>query len=225
MENSNNEIENLLIICEADEGKLKILLKKREKEPYYGYWVLPGEFIDSKTTVENSTKQIFNDLAPIDYTYSFSSQIFSDLNRYENKRVIALTTVVITDKQVIELKKKKENIEWFDIDELPKLGFDHKEIIEKVSQEIKYKISCNYHDILLYLFPSDFTLSELQTFYENMARKEMDRRNFKKKIVAQDLIIDTGVKDTFGGGRPSTLYKFNVEKMKGMRLWKKKDGV
>jgi len=218
MENSNNEIENLLVICAADEGKLKVLLKKREKEPYYGYWVLPGEFIDSNITEEESTKQIFNALVPFDYTYTFQGETFSDLNRYEGRRVIALTNIVITDKQLIDLKKEKENIEWFDVDELPKLGFDHGKIIEKISTELKYKIACNYHDILIYLFPSDFTLSELQTFYESMVGEEIDRRNFKKKITTLNLITDTGVKDTLSGGRPSTLYKFNIESMKGTRL-------
>ena len=218
MENSNNEIENLLIICAADEGKLKILLKKREKEPYFGYWILPGEFIDTETTLEESSKQIFRKLAPVDYVKTFQGATFSSLDRYTDKRVIALTTIIIADKQLIDMKKEQENTEWFEIDNLPKLGFDHKEIIETVSKEIKYKITCNYDDILLSLFPSDFTLSELQTFYENVVGEEVDRRNFKKKITTQNLIIDTGIKDTTGSGRPSSLYRFNVEKMKGTRL-------
>lgn len=218
MENSNNEIENLLLICAADEGKLKVLLKKREKEPYFGYWVLPGEFVSSEETIKESTKQIFSDIAPIDYIYSYEGKTYSDLNRYVDKRVIALTTIVIADKNLIELRKEKENIEWFDIDNLPKLGFDHRQIVEELSREIKYKITCNYHDILLHLFPSDFTLSELQSFYENIAQKEEDRKNFKKKIVSQDLIIDTGIKDKMGTGRPSTLYRFNIDNMKGTRL-------
>lgn len=218
MENSYNEIENLLVICAADEGKLKVFLKKREKEPYFGYWVLPGEFIDTKTTIEESSKQIFNDIAPLEYTKAFAGATFSKIDRYTDRRVIALTTVVITDKQLIDIKKEKENTEWFDVDNLPKLGFDHKEIVEAVSNDIKYKITSNYDDILLSLFPSDFTLAELQTFYENMAGTDIDRRNFKKKITSQDLIVDTGEKDNTGGGRPSTLYRFNVEKMKGTRI-------
>ncbi len=218
MENSNNEVENLLIICAADEGKLKVFLKKREKEPYYGYWILPGELLDTKTTLEESSRQIFNEIVPLDYIKSFAGTTFSNLDRYTDKRVIALTTVIIADKQLIDMKKTKENTEWFDVDNLPKLGFDHKEIIETVSKEIKYKVTCNYEDILLSLFPSDFTLSELQTFYENIVGEEIDRRNFKKKITSQDLIIDTGIKDIAGGGRPSTLYRFNIEKMKGTRL-------
>ncbi|MBR3199089.1 MAG: NUDIX hydrolase [Bacilli bacterium] len=218
MENSNNEIENLLIICAADEGKLKVLLKKREKEPYFGYWILPSEFIDNNTTMEESIKQIFEEISPIEYNYSYEDKTFDALNRYENKRVFALTNVVITDKQLVDLKKEKENTEWFNIDELPKIGFDHKEILEKVSKEIKYKIACNYHDILLYLFPSDFTLTELQIFYENITSDEEARKNFKKKILSQDLINDTGIKDNLGSGRPSTLYRFNVDKMRGIRL-------
>lgn len=218
MNYSNNEIENLLIICAADEGKLKLFLKKREKEPYLGYWVLPGEFIDNNTTLEQSNKQIFKTIAQLDYNKSFEGPTFSNINRYADKRVIALTTIIISDKQLIDIKKEKDNTEWFDIDNLPKLGFDHKEIIEKACAEIKYKIKCNYDDILLSLFPSDFTLSELQTFYQNMVGEDIDRRNFKKKITSQNLIVDTGEKESNGSGRPSTLYRFNVEKMKGIRL-------
>ena len=215
MNYSNNEIENLLIICAADEGKLKVFLKKREKEPYFGYWVLPGEFVDSNTTLEESSKQIFNNIAPIDYYKSFEGPTFSNINRYSDRRVIALTTIIISDKQLIDLKKEKENTEWFDIENLPKLGFDHKQIINDICDEIRHKIRCNYDDILLSLFPSDFTLSELQSFYENIVGEEIDRRNFKKKIMSQDLIVDTGEKDNTRSGRPSTLYRFNIDKMKG----------
>lgn len=218
MENSNNEVENLLIIYSADEGKLKVLLKKREKEPYKSYWVLPGEFLDKATTLEESSKQIFNELAKLNYSYSFQGDTFSDLDRYSDRRVIALTTVIITDKQLLDIKKEKDNIEWFDVDNLPKLGFDHKEIVEVVSQDVKKRIASNYNGILLSLFPSDFTLSELQSFYENITEKEIDRRNFKKKITTENLIVDTGLKDVAGNGRPGTLYRFNNKTIKDMRL-------
>ena len=210
----NNIIENLLIIYTADEGKLKILLKKKSEEPYKGYWILPSEILDSETTLEESSQRLFNKTTNIKSEDIFQGNIFSELDRNPVDRVIGITHIAITDKNIVDLKKEND-IEWFDIDKLPKIGYDHKHIIEATTKDMKEKIIYNHSNILLDLFKSDFTLSELQKFYENIMGKTIDRRNFRKKILNQDLVIDTGEKTNTGTGRPGKLYRFNKENMKG----------
>ena len=80
------------------------------------------------------------------------------------------------------------------------------------------RILNNYSNILVKFFPSDFTLTEFQNFYENISGKNIDRRNFRKKIMSQQLVIDTGEKTDNKAGRPGILYKFNEKKMRGTRL-------
>ena len=124
---------------------------------------------------------------------------------------------MLKDKNVVDLKKE-ETTEWFDIDELPKIGYNHSEIIEKATNVIKEKIIYNSENIILELYRNDFTLSELQTFYENITGKTVDRRNFRKKILSQDLVIDTVEKTSSAAGRPGKLYIFNKDNVKGKIL-------
>ena len=219
MENSYyNLLETLLLIYSVDEGKLKIYLKKKQDEPYKGYWTLPSAPLDTQTTIEENAHKIYKSMTNLDETYMFQSKVFSDLNRDPNNRIIGISFIAITDKTLTDIKQDNKDVAWFDVEELPKLGFDHANIIEEVTKEVKRKIIVNYNDMLLAFFPSDFTLPELQNFYENVLGKPIDRRNFHKKYVNQELVIDTGFKTSKGSGRPGTLYRFNLEKMKGKRI-------
>ena len=193
-------------------------MQKKQDEPYKGYWVLPSATLDNKTTLEENAHKIYKDMTNLDETYMFQSKIFSNLDRNPNNRVIGTAFVAVTDKTLTDMKQESNDKAWFDIQELPKLGFDHANIIEEVSKEISSQITTNYNDMLLAFFPSDFTLPELQLFYENVLGKPIDRRNFHKKYVNQELVIDTGFKTSKGSGRPGTLYRFNLDKMKGKRL-------
>lgn len=213
-----NLLENLVLIYSADEGKLKILLKKRLEEPYKNYWTIPGDMLDEKTTLEESTRDIFERETNVKVRSIIQGSVFSNLKRNRDARIIAFTNVVITDKDLVDMKKDNDLLEWFEVDSLPKLAFDHRDIIEKVTEDIKEKITLNYSDILLELFPSDFTLPDFQLFYENVIGKEIDRRNFRKKIFNQNLVIDTGFKSNKKMGRPSTLYRFNPDEIRGKRI-------
>ena len=168
--------------------------------------------------LEDNAKIIYQKTTGLDEGSIFQTKAFSKLERDLNERVIAITFVAITDKTLIDIKQNTKEKAWFQIDELPKLGFDHEQIINEVISELRKKITTNYDDMLIKFFPSDFTLPELQNFYEFVLSKPIDRRNFHKKFVNQELVIDTGFKTTKGSGRPGTLYRFNIDKMKGKRL-------
>ena len=213
-----NVLETLLLIYAADEGKLKIYLKKKLDEPYKGYWTIPNAPLDNQTTLEENANIIYKSMTSLDLTNILEGKTFSDINRDPNGRIIGTTFITITDKTLVDLKKDDEDKAWFDVDELPKLGFDHEKIINEITKELKQKIVTNYNDMLLKCFPSDFTLPEMQNFYENMLGKTIDRRNFHKKFASQELVIDTGVKTSKAIGRPGALYRFNTSKMKGKRL-------
>ena len=212
----NNTIESLLIIYTADEGKLKILLKKKEEEPYKGYWIIPGEKLTDDTALEDNPKVAFKNIANINIEDIKAAGIYSEININE-ERIIELTYTTIIDKNIVDIKKD-DSTEWFDIDELPKIGYNHSEIIEKAVKDIKEKIIYNSDNIMLELFRNDFTLSELQSFYENISGKKIDRRNFRKKMITQNLVIDTGEKTSSSAGRPGKLYMFNKDNLKGKIL-------
>ncbi len=215
-----NILESFLVIYAASQGKLKVFLKKKKMDPYKGYWILPGDILTNDETIEQSAIKIYKNTTNLNTSKIFQGKIFSNLDRDPNGRIIAATSIAITDEKLVNIKHDDDTneMQWFDVDKLPKMGYDHKEIINQVTEEVKRKIVNNYDDILLDFFPNDFTLPELQKFYETISKKTMDRRNFHKKFVSQNLVIDTGLKVNSGNGRPGRLYKFNKEKMKGKKI-------
>lgn len=206
---NNINAETLISIFTVDKGELKVLLIKNKQEPYKGYWVLPGNILKNTETIEdNITDAVFDQTGllkiSIEQCYTFSS-----LNRYPDNRVIAISYIGLVDSINIKLRREeKENIEsdWFKIDDLPKLGYDHEEIIKKSLEYLNKKIS-NINTMKSF-FPSDFTLPEIQKTYEYITGKTFDRRNFRKKFIAMDLIEETGDFISGSHGRPAKLYRF-----------------
>ena len=93
---------------------------------------------------------------------------------------------------------------WFDIEELPELAFDHREIISKAKQRLTAKLA--YSTIALQFMPSKFTLSELQQVYEIIHGDTLDKRNFRKRMLAYGCMEDTGEVRRNGSHRPARLY-------------------
>lgn len=208
----NNEIVNTLIIYAADEGKLKILLKKNQDEPYKGYWILPNKKLTPDVSLENNAKNIFKETTNINCDKIMPGEVYD--TKTDSGIIVEVTNICITDKDIVDRKKNPE-YDWFEVDNLPKIGFNHRMIINNSKKGIKERIIYNFSNILLDIYKSDFTLSELQRFYENILGKLIDRRNFRKKIINQGLVIDTGEKIKSSTGRPGKLYRFNKDNMEG----------
>ena len=212
MNKMNNEntvfVEVLTNIFTVEKGKLKILLARKNTEPYKGYWELPNKILSNEETLEETKEKILEETIGTSNIYTEQNYTFSKLDRNPNNRILATSYIGLIDSKTIEIKNKKNenNWEWFTINELPKISFDHKEVIENATELLKTKlVSAN---ILKKLFPSDFTLPELQEIYENIMNKKLDRRNFRKKFINLGLIEDTGYKSEGRSGRPAKLYRF-----------------
>ena len=212
MNKMNNEntvfVEVLTNIFTVEKGKLKILLARKNTEPYKGYWELPNKILSNEETLEETKEKILEETIGTSNIYTEQNYTFSKLDRNPNNRILATSYIGLIDSKTIEIKNKKNenNWEWFTINELPKIAVDHKEVIENATELLKTKlVSAN---ILKKLFPSDFTLPELQEIYENIMNKKLDRRNFRKKFINLGLIEDTGYKSEGRSGRPAKLYRF-----------------
>jgi len=208
--NDNNILfEAIINIFTVEKGTLKILLERKKEDPYKGYWQLPNELLNKNETLDQKITEILKQKIGIDSIYKEQSYTFSDIKRNPNERVIATSYIGIIDSKTIELKKedlKNNDTEWFSISEIPKMAFDHKIIIENAIEKLRTRLVNS--NVLKNLFPSDFTLPELQNVYENILNKKLDRRNFRKKFIALNIIEDTGYKNEGASGRPAKLYKF-----------------
>lgn len=211
-------LETLINIFTVDKGKLKILLARKQQDPYKGYWELPGNILNKNETLEEIVKTTLKETIDLSDVYIEQDYTFSDTNRNPNNRVIATSYVALIDNKFMEIKSEKldQDIKWFSIDEIPKMAYDHKEIIEKAQELLKTKLVNT--NVLKSLFPSDFTLPELQSIYESILNVKLDRRNFRKKFISLGLIEDTGYNNLGGSGRPAKLYKFK-EKIKEINLF------
>ena len=207
-----NELEVLINLFTIDkDGILKVLLIRRDMDPYRGYWMLPTSLLLANETIEECANEALYDWVGIKNIYMEQCNVYSNLNRIPIERVIGNSLVGIVDIQTFEWKRKKRNDEfaWFPVDQIPKVVYDHTEVIGDAVRYIKKRLrNINY---LNNLFPSDFSLPELQLVYEQVLGHSLDRRNFRKKIMNMNVLDDTGDKNELTNGRPAKLYKFKED--------------
>ena len=208
----NNYLETLISIFTIDKGDLKVLLLRKKTEPYKGYWILPGNALRNDETLEDNVTDAVLDKTGLLSVYIEQCYTFSNIDRDPDGRVIATSFIGLVDSKSVEIKREERpeyETAWFSVSELPKLGYDHETILARNVEYLKKKIINS--NVLKSLFPSDFTLPELQNVYEQILGKKLDRRNFRKKFIGLDLIEDTLEKNTGFNGRPAKLYRFKDE--------------
>ena len=215
----NNYLETLIGIFTIEKADIKVLLFRKKTEPYKGYWILPGSIVRNDETLEDNITDAVLDKTGLLNVYIEQCYTFSNLDRAPEARIIATSFIGLVDSKSVEIKREERpeyETAWFSINELPKLGYDHENILARNIEYLKKRlINVN---TLKSLFPSDFTLPELQSVYEQIYGREIDRRNFRKKIDALNLIEDTLEKNTGGHGRPAKLYRFK-EDIKDINLY------
>lgn len=203
-----NQIEVLISLFTIDNGKLKVLLIRKENDPFKGYWMLPSNLLMTSETIEECAKETILEFSGIQDIYLKQCNVFSKIDRLPSDRILGNSLIGLIDKESLLLKKKKTTFEdvWFPIEEIPKMVYDHGEILKDAVEYLKSLL--NNTDMLKKLFPSDFTMPELQNVYEQILGKELDRRNFRKKMLSFGLLEETGDKNNNKMGRPAKLYRF-----------------
>ena len=214
MEVNNPKYENqgihvIASIFTIDKGKLKILLVKRKNKPYQGHWALTGGALYNDEDLEDGLNREIYEKTGLEHIEVKLANVFGKKNRSPVMRMVAVTYIGIIDASKVEIAKstlKTSNAEWFSIDEVPHLAYDHNEIIADAIKKLKEEILKT--DLLKVFFPSGFTLPELQKVYESILEKKLDRRNFRKKILNMDMIIPTEEEKIFEGKKKAKIYIF-----------------
>ena len=201
-------IDTMVSLFTIINGDIKILLFKKATEPYKGYWMLPTTSLSKEESIDNVITSLVIDKIGLSNIWLEQNYTFANLDRGYDNRMISITYMGLIDSISIDIKMQKNDIEkeWFKINELPKLAYDNDKVINKAIEELKTKIVNT--NILKLLLPSDFTLPELQKILQNLLNVELDRRNFRKKLLELDLIEETGDINDGGAGRPAKLYRF-----------------
>ena len=188
--------------------KLQLLLIRRRNPPFQGGWALPGGFLDLDEDLNDCAKRELEEETGIKNIYLEQLYTFGRHNRDPRERVISVAYYALIASNRITLKPASDATEaaWFALDELPELAFDHHEIVDKARERLVAKLE--YSTIAFQFIPKQFTLSELQTVYETIRAETLDKRNFRKWILARNLVEATGLERRNGNHRPAQLFHF-----------------
>lgn len=214
MKKSNNLYKNqgihvITAIFTVEQGVTKVLLVKRKNEPYKGDWILTGGALYNNEDLETGAKREIFEKTGIKNIEIEQFKTFGKVDRCPVMRMVAVAYIGVIDSSRVQVLRETintSNADWFPIDKIPGLGFDHEEILKEALVYLQSKIMST--DILKALFPNQFTIPEIQKTYEAIFNKKFDRRNFRKKILSLNLIEDTKRTGKFEGKKPAKLYKF-----------------
>ena len=209
------------VIFGFDGSRLNVLLVKRGGEPYSGWWAFPGGFIRMDESADEGALRELCEETQLKPSYIEQFHTYSEPLRDPRERVITIAYLALVKIQEVKGGDDAKEAQWFPIDHIPHLAFDHDVILRDALARLRERI--HFHPIGFELLPDKFTLRELQTLYEAILGIRFDRRNFAKKMHHLDILnqLDETVWPT--PKREATLYSFNVEKynelkQRGFRL-------
>lgn len=205
----NQGIHVITAIFTVEQGVTKVLLVKRKNEPYKGDWILTGGALYNNEDLDTGAKREIFEKTGIEDIEIEQFKAFGKVDRSPVMRMVAVAYIGVIDSTRVKVLRETintSNADWFSIDKIPGLGFDHEEILSEALIYLRSKIVST--DILKALFPYEFTIPEIQKTYEAILNKKFDRRNFRKKLLSLNLIEDTKRTGKFEGKKPAKLYKF-----------------
>ena len=193
---------------------VSVLLIKRKYPPFKNSWAIPGGFILEEESLEEAVKRELLEETGIRVNYLEQLYTFGAPQRDPRQRIISIAYfALVKSSQFQQLKASTdaEEAQWFSINKLPSLAFDHKQILQTAIERVRAKI--RYQPIGFELLDKKFPFADLEKLYKALLDRDIDRRNFTKKILSLGLLEDTGeLASTPGAGRPSKIYQFNKKR-------------
>ncbi|HSC52421.1 MAG TPA: NUDIX domain-containing protein [Phnomibacter sp.] len=191
-----------------DGQHLKILLIKRGFEPMKNQWSLMGGFIQQNESADEAASRILNNLTGLQGVYLEQLRCFADPNRDPIERTISICYFALIDINRYEKQLTDEfHSEWFPLNEMPSLVFDHNDMVELARQNLRYKATL--HPILFELLPTKFTLPQLLMLFEDLYGTSLDKRNFSRKILSTGLLLKQKDKNKEGSKKGAFYYKLD----------------
>ena len=196
---------------------LSVLLIERGIDPFKGCWAFPGGFLNMDETTEMGALRELKEETEFDVKEGFMEQLgcFSDVNRDPRGRVITVAYYVLVQKGAVKGGDDAKNAQWHPIGEIPRLAFDHEEILRMALKRLKEQI--HFRPIGFELLPETFTMPQLQALYEAILEVHFDRRNFANKMLKLGILEETGSRPKNAARTVPVQYRFNPDKYKEMK--------
>lgn len=198
-----------LVVFGYHNQQLSVLLLNRKEEPFKDGWTLPGGFVQLEERFSETCSRILKTKVGMDKLYLEQLYSFDDPSRDPRGRVIAVAHFALINPDQFEVVAghMANDVKWFPVNKVPKLGFDHKQIFQKALERLRSKIL--YYPVGFELLNDTFTMTELHELYECILGMDIDRRNFRRKIIDSEYIVATGTKREGLKNRHPDLYQFN----------------
>jgi 8-oxo-dGTP diphosphatase len=205
------------VVFGFDDGELKVLLIQRGLEPFKGRWALPGGFVRTDETIDEAARRELYEEAGLTNVFLEQLYTFGEVDRDPRERVVSVAHYALVKMTAHQVKAATDaaNAQWFAISKVPKLAFDHDDILRMALARLKGKV--NYQPIGFELLPPGFTLSELQHLYEAVLEVSLDKRNFRKKVLGLGLLQPLEERRMAGRHRPAQLYRFDAQKYEKLK--------
>ena len=205
------------VVFGFDEAELKVLLIQRALEPFKGRWALPGGFVRVDETLDAAARRELVEETGLENVFLEQLFTYGEVARDPRERVVSVAyfaLVKLSDHRA-QAATDAANAEWFPVAKLPKLAFDHAEIVDQAWVRLQGKV--RYQPVGFELLPPKFTLSQLQHLYEAILGTELDKRNFRKKVLGYELLVPLNETLMAGRHRPAQLFRFDADKYEKLK--------
>jgi hypothetical protein len=199
------------IILGFKDNEINVLIIKRKFEPLKGERSLMGGFVRLNESLDETVARVVADYTGVENMYMEQVGAYGSLDRDPGERVISIVYYAMIDmEQFDEKRKKQHNAEWMNVKNVGKLILDHNQFIDDTIKLVRRRTATR--PVGFNLLPEKFTLPQLQSLYEAIYQKTLDKRNFRKKIFEMDILEKLDDKDKNNSKRGAYYYKFNKEK-------------
>jgi 8-oxo-dGTP diphosphatase len=205
------------VVFGFDESELKVLLIERALDPFKGKWALPGGFVLMDETLDDAARRELEEEAGLKDVFLEQLFTFGEVNRDPRERVVSVAYYALVKLTAHDTKAATDaaDARWFPISKVPKLAFDHADILSTALARLKGKV--RYQPIGFELLPPKFTLSALQHLYEAVLEARLDKRNFRKKVLSFGLLVPLKETQMSGRHRPAQLFRFDGDKYEKLK--------
>jgi 8-oxo-dGTP diphosphatase len=203
------------VVFTRTERRLQVYLLQRSQEPFAGDWALPGGMVHPQEDADaaEAAQRVLRDKTPVVPAHMEQLYTFAGGQRDPRGWSVAVAYVGLAAPE-LDRRGDQETGRWWPVDDLPALAFDHAHIIQQGVERIRSKAS--YSPWPLWLLDTTFTLKDVWELYQDILGTELDQAAFRRKMLAQELIVDSGEQRSGPSGRPAQLYTWNKQ-MDGFR--------
>lgn len=203
------------VIFGFDGNQINLLLIARGIEPFKGQWAFPGGFVRIQETTEACARRELAEETGLGHVYLEQLYTFSEIERDPRGRTISVAYFALVKSDgPPKAGDDAGKAQWFDLEQVPPLAFDHNRILDVALERLRGKI--RYQPIGFELLPEQFTLPQLQKLYEAILQQPLDRRNFRKKIMKYNILEPLDKKEEGTPHRAARYYQFNREKYQAL---------